>query len=132
MTDQTADNDDLVKTVVYSYDLATLGVHVSLPENFKDAVLTDELIAAHMPNVTERAQVIAYQSCFAAFCAKNKDATLDEFKANLTEKDFQLVTDNILGKITPEVPSGALKEHFRVKFLNLTRVNLKKQVKFDE
>lgn len=132
MTEQTLDGDDLVKTVVYSYDLSTLGIHVSLPETFKDAVLTDELITKHMPSVQERAQVIAYQSCYAAFCAKNKDASLDEFKESLTQQDFDLVTNNILSKITPEVPADALKEHLRVKFLNLTRVNVDKQVKFDE
>lgn len=123
---------DVVKTVVYSYDLSCMGIQGKLPDTFRDIELTDEQIAEHMPSATERAQAIAYQSCYSLFCMKNDNATTEDFYNTLTKEDFEKVTNHVLTKISPSVSPETIKEHLRVKFLNLTRVDQTRQVRFDK
>lgn len=123
---------EAVKTIVYSYDLSTMSIHVSLPDTIKDINLTDEDIKTHMPSVLERAQTIAYHSCYALYCAQNENGTADDFKNSLTKSNFEKVVNHVLPKITPEVPVAAIREHLRIKFLNLTRVDVNRQVRFDK
>jgi hypothetical protein len=123
---------EVIKTIVYSYDLSTMGIQGNLPETLRNTQLTDEDILNNMPSVVERAQTIAYNSCYALYCVQNENANLEDFKLVLTKQDFEKVTNHVLSKITPEIPVDVVREHHRVKFLNLTRVDVNRQARFDK
>jgi hypothetical protein len=123
--------EDTIRSIVYVHDLAAMGLDAKLPLSMKDFELTQDVVDAHIPTHEERAAMIAYQSCYFAYLAQNKNGTYEEFRQNVNPNAVETVTQNILSKIPETVKLDDLKEIHRVQFLNLTRVDKDRQISED-
>lgn len=124
----TISTEDAVRSIVYVHDLAAMGLDARLPLSMKDFELTQEVVSTHVPTHEERAAMIAYQSCYFAYLAQNKNGTYEDFRQNVNPDAVDKVTQTVIAKIPQTVKLDDLKEIHRVQFLNLTRVDKDRQV----
>ncbi len=117
-----------VQKLVYVYDLSKMGIEARLPEMVKDVELDDVTLNVNMPSHEDRAASIAWDACYIQYLNNNENGTLEDFDANLNMVAYEQVTRDVQAKIPQTIDLTELRELHRVQFLNLTRVDLKRQV----
>jgi hypothetical protein len=120
-----------VQKLVYIHDLATLGIDCAPPDALRDTDFSDAVLEEHVPTLQERAALIAWDACFLRYMNENENGSLEHFNENLNIESYKTVTLDIQGKLQSALTHDALRETQRRKFLNLTRVKLKTQVRND-
>lgn len=117
-----------VQKLAYVHDLSKLGIDAKLPEMVRDVALDDGNLSANMPSHEERAASIAWDACYLQYLDTTPDGNLEDFDSNLNMSEYERVTREIQSKIPESVSFDELRELHRVQFLNLTRVDPKRQV----
>lgn len=117
-----------VQKLVYVYDLSKMGIEARLPEMVRDIELDDVTLNVNIPSHEDRAASIAWDACYIQYLNNNQNGTLEDFDANLNMVAYEQVTRDVQAKIPQVVDLNELRELHRVQFLNLTRVDLKRQV----
>jgi hypothetical protein len=117
-----------VQKLVYVHDLSKMKIEARLPEMVRDVELDDVTLKVNMPSHEERAASIAWDACYIQYLNSNPTGTLEDFDANLNMVAYEQITRDVQSKIPQEVDLNELREIHRVQFLNLTRVDLKRQI----
>lgn len=122
--------EEKVQKLILGYDLSSLGINWTLPEPIKDLKLSQDVLDKYSPSFLERVCHLAWLSCFENFKINYPDGTEEEFRANFLSKPagfavYQKAVQNLQSKIEKTVLLETLKEFQRVRFLNLTRVDLR-------
>jgi hypothetical protein len=117
-----------VQKLVYVHDLSKMKIEARLPEMVRDVELDDVTLKVNMPSHEERAASIAWDACYIQYLNSNPSGTLEDFDANLNMVAYEQITRDVQSKIPQEVDLNELREIHRVQFLNLTRVDLKRQI----
>lgn len=120
---------DNVRSLVYAYDLETLGIIADISDSLKQHNLEESTFAELCPPKTERSATIAYNACYKKFLETFPDATKEQFDENLNIAAFQQVQQNISTKLPDDVEYSQVKEYQRRKSLSLTRLDKDRQVK---
>ena len=120
---------DLLEQLVYAYDLSILGYATTLDESLCTFDFTQEMLTTNVLPHRERASLVAMNSLYQKYVEQNPGGTKEEFAAKVLPFSIDVVTDYVQARIPETVPFQALKEFHRVQFLNLTRLNLDRQVK---
>jgi len=120
---------DLLEKLIYAYDLFTLGYATSLDESLRNFNFTEEMIASQGLSHKERANLIAINSLYQKYVEQNPNGTKEEFAAKVLPFSIEVVSEYVQSKISNIVVFQDLKKFHETQFLNLTRVNLDRQIK---
>lgn len=122
-------NEINLKELVFAYDLQTVGVTMGLPKEFEDMEFTQELFDTHLPLLESRSSTVAYSAMLCEYLTANPQGTNAEFRAQLNGEKFFAVCQELEAKLDAQLTLEELLRFRRLRFLNLTRVNFKKQVR---
>jgi len=122
-----ADEENL-RNLVFAYDLQTVGVTMELPKEFEKMEFTPTLVKDHMPPLESRSSSVAYSAMFCEYLTTNPNGTNEQFRATMDGNKFYAICQELDAKLDAFPTHEELMRFKALRFLNLTRVNFKKQV----
>lgn len=118
-----------LKELVFAYDLETVGVRMELPKEFEAMEFPKELFDKHLQPTEARSSVVAYSALFCEYMVANPSGNDAGFRDTIDKQKFMSLCEELDQKLNRNLSYEDLMAFKKTRFLNLTRVNLKTQVR---
>lgn len=117
-----------LETIVFVFDLQSLGIHVDLPAECKALKISDVLLDKYCPSFLERVSKMTMQVCFEAYKVKVPEATFKDFHTKFLNtkagfEGYKQTMSSLNSKMVEKIEVEALREFHQQKCLNLTKAD---------